>query len=203
MAKIKICGITTKEDIAYLNEAGVDFAGFVQFYKKSRRNIETAQAARLMKGLDPRIKRVAVTVRPDREQLDAIWRAGFDIVQIHGDISEALLDELPLPAWKAFNVTDLPRFERYREHASVEGFVFDAARPGSGEAFDWDILEGLPRTDKLTLLAGGLRPDNVASALSRTCVDGVDTSSGVERERGTGKDPEKIQAFVRAVRGDG
>lgn len=203
MAKIKICGITTEEDVGYLNEAGVDYAGFVQFYPKSRRNISTEQAIRLMKGLSPSIRRVAVTVNPDREQLDAIAQAGFDLVQIHGNISEELLADIQLPVWKAFNVKDLTEFERYRDHEAVVGFVFDAQIPGSGKAFDWTLLHELPVTDKLKMLAGGLNPANVAEALQRTGVDGVDTSSGVEKESGQGKDRDKIEAFVRAVRTGG
>ena len=49
MVKIKICGITTEEDVGDLNKAGVDFAGFVQFYPKSKRNIPLEQAVRLMR----------------------------------------------------------------------------------------------------------------------------------------------------------
>ena len=203
MVKIKICGITTEEDVGDLNKAGVDFAGFVQFYPKSKRNIPLEQAVRLMRRLNPQVQKVAVTVEPDREQLLLLAEAGFDIVQIHGDVSDALLDGSPLPVWKAFNVTDLSSFERFQRHTAVSGFVFDAMFPGSGKEFNWEILDKLPRTDKLTMLAGGLRPDNVAAALKRTNVDGVDTSSGVEKDFGAGKDSEKIQAFVRAVKGEG
>lgn len=203
MAKIKICGITTEEEVGYLNEAGVDYAGFVQFYPKSKRNISTERAVRLMEGLDPSVRKVAVTVSPDREQLKIIAQAGFDLVQIHGDISDDLLADMPLPVWKAFNGKDLTEFERFRASDAVVGFVFDAQIPGSGKAFDWSMLQELPGTGKLRMLAGGLDPSNVAEALQVTDVDGVDTSSGVERESGLGKDRDKIQAFVRAVRGTG
>lgn len=201
MAKIKICGITSEDEIGYLNEAGVEYAGFVQFYPKSKRNIPVQRAVELMRGLDSSIQRVAVTVSPDREQLAALAEAGFDLVQIHGDISGELLRELPVPAWKAFNVRDLSEFRVYQECDNVEGFVFDAQIPGSGQVFDWSLLPELPDTPKTTMLAGGLHPGNVADALRRTGVDGVDTSSGVENELGNGKSREKIQAFVRAVRG--
>lgn len=200
MAKIKICGITTEEEVGYLNEAGVDYAGFVQFFSKSKRNIPTEQAVELMKGLAPSIQKVAVTVSPGREQLKAIAQAGFDLVQIHGDISEELLADTELPVWKAFNVKDLTEFERFKDHEAIAGFVFDAQLPGSGKAFDWNLLRELPATDKLRMLAGGLCPSNVAEALQRTGVDGVDTSSGVEKESGHGKDKAKIEAFVKAVR---
>lgn len=200
MTKIKICGITTENDIAYLNEAGVDFAGFVQFYPKSKRNIPIETAVQLMKKLSPRIKRVAVVVSPGKEQLEMIAQAGFDLVQIHGSIPDEFLDEIGLPVWKAFNVSDLSEFERFLNHPKVTGFVFDAQTPGSGKGFDWELLSEIPHTDKLTMLAGGIHPGNVAEAIRITKVDGVDTSSGVEDDSGNGKSREKIQAFVKAVR---
>lgn len=200
MTKIKICGITTENDITYLNEAGVDFAGFVQFYPKSKRDIPIETAVRLMKKLSPRIKRVAVVVSPGKEELEMIAQAGFDLVQIHGSIPDEFLDEIGLPVWKAFNVSDLSEFERFLNHPKVTGFVFDAQTPGSGKGFDWELLSGIPHTDKLTMLAGGIHPGNVAEAIRITKVDGVDTSSGVEDDSGNGKSREKIQAFVKAVR---
>ena len=69
---------------------------------------------------------------------------------------------------------------------------------------DWDLLQKLPSTEKQVLLAGGLNPDNVGEALTACAgkIDGVDTSSGVERADGNGKSKERIEAFVRAVRGN-
>ena len=80
----------------------------------------------------------------------------------------------------------------------------DGAVPGSGKTFDWDLLQKLPSTEKQVLLAGGLNPDNVGEALTACAgkIDGVDTSSGVERTDGNGKSKERIEAFVRAVRGN-
>ena len=94
-------------------------------------------------------------------------------------------------------------FSYYEEMDEVAGFVMDAAVPGSGKTFDWDLLQKLPSTEKQVLLAGGLNPDNVGEALTACAgkIDGVDTSSGVERVDGNGKSKERIEAFVRAVRG--
>ena len=78
--------------------------------------------------------------------------------------------------------------------------LFRSQTPGSGKGFDWELLSGIPHTDKLTMLAGGIHPGNVAEAIRITKVDGVDTSSGVEDDSGNGKSREKIQAFVKAVR---
>lgn len=198
--KIKICGITEEEEAAYLNEAEVDFAGFIQFFPKSKRNIPTEKAEAIMKQLNPGICPVAVTVSPTAEQLRRIEAAGFSMVQIHGSIRDEVLDTIAIPVIKAFNVSDLSEFARFQEKPNVAGFIFDAQLPGSGRVFDWSLLADVPKTDKFTLLAGGLNPENVAQALAAAEVDGVDTSSGVENENGVGKSREKIGKFVRAVR---
>ena len=87
MPEIKICGITRPEETDYLNEAGVEYAGFV-FYEKSRRNVTLAKAKELMRRLDDGIQKVAVTVAPDKEQIRELVEAGFDILQVHGTIME-------------------------------------------------------------------------------------------------------------------
>lgn len=201
MKKIKICGITDIKEAEYLNEAGVDYAGFVLFFPKSRRNIQIGKAKEILTHLDSHIKSVAVVVEPTKEQLREIEEAGFDLVQIHGGMADEVLSGIKIPVLKAFNVGDLSEFGQYEKKENVAGFVFDAQLPGSGKVFNWSLLQTLPETDKLTFLAGGLEASNVTDALAATEVDGVDTSSGVEREEGEGKDLVKIQSFVKAVRG--
>lgn len=203
MKKIKICGITGIEETEYLNEAGVDYAGFVLFFPKSSRNTDIERAKEIMGYLDSQIQTVAVVVEPSEEQLMEIAEAGFDLVQIHGRMSEETLSKSQIPVLRAFNAGDLSEFSRYEKMENVAGYVFDAQKPGSGKVFDWTLLRKLPRTQKLTFLAGGLDADNVREALAATQVDGVDTSSGVERAGGAGKDPDKVRSFVEAVRSVG
>lgn len=200
--KIKICGITTEKEIGYLAEAGVDYAGFVLFYPKSKRNISIEQARELLQRLPATISPVAVTVSPSDEQLEAIEKIGFAAVQIHGKISDESIRRISIPVIKAFNVKDLEAFSHYEQMDQVVGFVLDAQVPGSGQAFDWSVVEQLPPTDKMLLLAGGLKPENVRDALQMLGdrIDGVDTSSGVENENGVGKSREKILALVQGVR---
>lgn len=197
---IKICGITTEEEVGWLNEERVDFAGFVLFFPKSKRNITTEQARKLLAGLDRRIKSVAVTVSPSAGQIRELAGVGFDYIQIHGKVEDSLIEESPVPVFKAFNVKDLPEFPRYEALGNIAGYVFDAQLPGSGKAFDWSLVKQLPETDRLTLLAGGLNPDNVEEALRVTKVSGADTSSGVENGNGIGKNREKIRTFAERVR---
>lgn len=202
--KIKICGITAEEEIGYLAEAGVNYAGFVLFYPKSKRNITIEQAASLIRCLPASIFSVAVTVCPTIKQLREIERAGFAAVQIHGTIQDEVIRQISIPVLKAFNVEDLEAFSHYEQMDQVVGFVLDAQIPGSGRVFDWSMVKKLPPTDKMLLLAGGLNPENVSDALRvlEDRIDGVDTSSGVENENGRGKNREKIRAFVRAIRGE-
>ena len=202
--KIKICGLTSPAEARYLNENHVDFAGMVLFFPKSKRNISIEQAKDIMAALDASIKRVAVVVSPSIEQVRQIEAAGFDYVQIHGEIPETETETeaeaaIAIPILKAFNVSDMGSYEKYHNDSRIAGYVFDAIEPGSGKTFDWKLVDNIPRDEKLLLLAGGLNPDNVRMAIEAVHPDGVDVSSGVENDNGAGKNPERIRAFAIAV----
>lgn len=200
---IKICGITSEEEIGYIAKAGINYAGFVLFFPKSKRNLSLERAENLIAKLPEDIASVAVMVSPTKEQVEAVVDAGFSAIQIHGKVEDSIITSCQIPVFKAFNVSDMDAFSHYEQMDEVVGFVMDAAVPGSGKTFDWDLLQKLPSTEKQVLLAGGLNPDNVGEALAACTgkIDGVDTSSGVERADGNGKSKERIEAFVRAVRG--
>lgn len=200
---IKICGITSEEEIGYIAKAGIDYAGFVLFFQKSKRNLSLERAENLVAKLPEDIASVAVMVSPTKEQVEAVVDAGFSAIQIHGKVEDSIITSCQIPVFKAFNVSDMDAFSHYEQMDEVVGFVMDAAVPGSGKTFDWDLLQKLPSTEKQVLLAGGLNPDNVGEALTACAgkIDGVDTSSGVERTDGNGKSKELIEAFVRVVRG--
>mgnify|MGYP004461301635 CR=1 FL=1 len=197
--KIKICGLTSPAEARFLNENHVDFAGMVLFFPKSKRNISIEQAKEIMAALDASIKRVAVVVSPSIEQIRQIEAAGFDYVQIHGEIPETKA-AIAIPILKAFNVSDMGSYEKYHNDSRIAGYVFDAIEPGSGKTFDWRLVDNIPRDEKLLLLAGGLNPDNVRMAIEAVHPDGVDVSSGVENDDGAGKNPEKIHDFVAAIK---
>ena len=201
--KVNICGLTSPAEARYLNENHVDFAGMVLFFPKSKRNISIEQAKDIMAALDASIKRVAVVVSPSIEQVRQIEAAGFDYVQIHGEIPETETEAeaaIAIPILKAFNVSDMDSYEKYHNDSRIAGYVFDAIEPGSGKTFDWKLVDNIPRDEKLLLLAGGLNPDNVRMAIEAVHPDGVDVSSGVENDDKVGKNPEKIHDFVAAVK---
>lgn len=227
--EVKICGLTTLKEADWLNAAGADYAGFV-FYEKSRRNVSMMDAIMIKKSLYPSVKSVAVTVSPTVEELRQIEIGGFDIIQVHNDLSLDVLRECKLPVWRAFNIGSLTDAagapgekpgehgirpdadqpakcaERERlEDALIEAYVLDGAAFGGGKPFDWakDGLAGRLRAlfqDKKLVLAGGLNTGNVAEGIRLFRPDIVDVSSGVERDCGSGKDEEKIYQFVRKVR---
>ena len=201
--KVKICGLTSPAEARYLNENHVDFAGMVLFFPKSKRNISIEQAMEIMAALDASIKRVAVVVSPSIEQIRQIEAAGFDYVQIHGEIPETETEAeaaIAIPILKAFNVSDMGSYEKYHNDSRIAGYVFDAIEPGSGKTFDWKLVDNIPRDEKLLLLAGGLNPDNVRMAIEAVHPDGVDVSSGVENDDKAGKNPDKIHDFVAAIK---
>ncbi len=204
MTKIKICGLTRPEEAACLNETGADYAGFVLFYPKSPRNISLEAAKPIMAMLDKRISSVAVCVNPSISQVNAIIGAGFDLLQIHGQLFPEVAMNSRIPVWKVCAGGEEGELRFAMRQPAVQAVVLDAGTPGSGRAFDWErARELLPLMEKPMVLAGGLTPENVREGLSFFHPFCVDTSSGVEwedRPKGSGKDPERIRRFIEAVR---
>lgn len=111
MPKIKICGITRPQEAECLNEAGVEYAGFV-FYGKSRRNLSFLKARQIQEALSSRIQKVAVTVSPDICLYRQIAEAGFDILQVHGRLEPEVLEASEIPIWRACNIDSPERLEQ-------------------------------------------------------------------------------------------
>lgn len=200
--KIKMCGITTQADVAAVNEVRPDYIGMVMYFPKSKRNISADTARRLLEELREDVKKVAVVVSPDEEQIAEIAALGFDFIQIHGQASDELIESAHLPVWKAFNVKDMDMYPHYQSLSNVAGYVFDAGEPGSGKTFDWSSLTDIDRDGRLFVLAGGLTPDNVRRAIEQVHPDVVDVSSGIEYDvacgvQKPGKDPEKMRLMKR------
>ena len=211
---IKICGITEKKEIDRLLEEKVNYAGFVVFFPKSKRNNDINHVKEILayvaekKQSDYELKTVAVTVSPGAKEIEAIENAGFDVIQIHGNLSYEVRDKIKLPIWRAFNLDNYDDNDKNQELShilkdeKIEGIVFDGANYGSGETFNWDSFKGINTGDKYFIMAGGLTPENVADAIYVLHPDMVDVSSGVEFDDKSvkGKDLDKISRFVKQVR---
>lgn len=207
---VKICGLSTPATLAAALEAGADFVGFVHF-RKSPRHVALDRGRALSAQARGRAERVVLLVDPDDALLAAAVEAfDPDWIQLHGRESPervaAIRAATGLRVMKALGVAaraDLAGLAAYA--GSVDRLLLDAKPPagadlpgGNGHAFDWDILAGTALPPD-TLLSGGLNPENVAVALARTGLRGVDVSSGVETGLGE-KSPERIAAFIRAAR---
>ncbi len=207
---VKICGLTSEEAIDAALEQGADMTGFV-FYPRSPRHLSMNDAARFAHRVGSRARRVLLLVDPDEALLaTAMKLIDPDIFQLHGGESPervaAIRERTGRPVMKAIGVAEAADLAAVARYEPVCDFLLLDAKPGpeakrpggNGATFDWSLLRGL-KTRKPWLLAGGLDPSNVAEALALTGAPGVDVSSGVEASRGV-KDPDKVAAFIAAVR---
>lgn len=211
--EIKICGITTEEELRWLREEQVEYAGFV-LWEKSRRALAMEQAKQLLESAGPGIKKVAVTVSPSVELAMQIQEAGFDILQVHGTLSEEVIEAVHLPVWQAVNLSGTEEFHevisRWESGAfpgagRIAAVLADAREYGSGKTFGWEAFSQSGKSEKQKrllrlfadfrrtlreqqaafVLAGGLTPENAKRGTAIFTPDILDVSSGVERA-GTG-----------------
>jgi len=207
---IKICGLRTPEALDAALDSGADMVGFV-FFPPSPRNLGLALARTLGEQVRGRASKVALTVNANNDMLSDIVEAlKPDMLQLHGKETPervgVVRSRFGLPVMKAIPVAERKDLSPVRLYAQVaDRLIFDARAPqeatrpgGLGKPFDWTLLSGIDPGVPF-MLSGGLDADNVHEALRVTRAPGVDVSSGVERAPGE-KDPDKIRAFIRAVR---
>ncbi|WP_448585841.1 phosphoribosylanthranilate isomerase [Thermaurantiacus sp.] len=205
MASVKICGLTSAPAVDAA--ATADAIGFM-FVAASPRALTPAEARPLVARARP--PAVGVFADPDDTLIEAALAAGVAILQLHGRESPARVAEIRArfgrPVWKAAGVAtaaDIAALER--SYPMADALLLDARAPagsplsgGHGARFDWAILrQARPR--RPWILAGGLDPSNVASAIAETGARFVDVSSGVEDAPGA-KSLAKIEAFLREAR---
>ena len=215
MTWVKICGTTNLEDARLAVDAGADALGFV-FHDQSPRRVDVESTRHIVAQLPEHVDKVGVFVHQGEDTIcDAVDRAGLTAVQLHGnDRNPHVADRLAAlrPKLKILAVVSMrhPGPEGWAMTWScglVHAFLLDSgtsSKPGgTGEAFDWKAsaatVDAIRRLGRV-IIAGGLKPSNVAVALELLHPWGVDVVSGVESVPGK-KDPEKVRAFVQAVRG--
>lgn len=197
MTKIKLCGLSRPQDIEAANVLMPEYVGFV-FATKSKRYVTPEKASALKARLSPTIRAVGVFVDEAPEAVAELLQRGvIDFVQLHGREDGAYIARLR-------SLTDRPLIQAFRIHApedvaaaerSAADYVLLDSGAGSGERFDWTLLQNVRRP---YFLAGGLDCENAADAVRTLHPYALDVSSGIETDGK--KDYEKMAAFVAAVR---
>jgi indole-3-glycerol phosphate synthase / phosphoribosylanthranilate isomerase len=204
---VKVCGITTVEDGLAAARLGADAIGLV-FWPQSPRWVDRDKARQISRALPPFVLRVGVFVDAPAETMVRLAEdVGLDVLQLHGQESPEDAARLTRRVIKALRVG--PGFSaeealRYEGHAA--GLLLDTRADGmpggTGQPFDWSLARQVREKTAFLALAGGLTPENVHVAITAVRPDVVDVSSGVEASPGR-KDPEKMRAFLEAVRAEG
>jgi phosphoribosylanthranilate isomerase len=210
MTEIKFCGLTRAADVELAIDLGAAFVGAV--FAGGPRRVTADQARSLFEGVAS-ARRVGVFGDQSVEEIArSAETAALDVVQLHGDPTpehvSAIKAATGLETWGAIRVAnDLIEAELDALMSSADAILFDTridgALGGTGRAFDWSLLTNLldqqRRARARIVLAGGLTPPLVPSAIAAVRPDVVDVSSGVEMRPGV-KDHELMRAFVAAVR---
>ncbi len=203
--RVKICGITNLDDAAEAVRLGAWAVGLVHFHGSSRR-CESAAAAELGAAFRRKCEVVGVFVNPELEEVDkAVENAGLTMVQLNGAEGQSFCAEVArrtgakvIKAIHVASAADIHGAEAYR----TDYHLFDRRGKGlwggTGESFDWGLLAER-RSEVPAIVAGGLRPDNVAEAVSVTHPYAVDVASGVEAEPGR-KDHHLMEQFFEAAK---
>ena len=204
MVRVKICGITEKDDAFKAIKFGADALGFV-FHKKSPRYVSPSRARNIISILPPFVTVVGVFVD---ERLGAINDiasfCGLNAVQLHGEEDHHYCHRL-----KRYNFRTIKGFRvgvdfgfKQVEKYKVDAFLFDAYQEniygGTGKTFSWELLRQADIKGPV-ILSGGLNPENIMDAVRLLKPYAVDVSSGVESEPGK-KDHRKMMAFIQNVR---
>lgn len=199
--RVKICGITLPGDAAMTAAAGADALGLV-FYPASPRAVDPGAAGEIAAAAGPFVNMVALFVNP---HADEVWRVlGLmrpDLLQFHGNEPAPFCEQFGVPYIKVIGVADrAPGAVDLAAYPRARGLLIDTHDPlrhgGTGRAFDWSLMPAAARQP--LVLAGGLDPDNVESAVLLVRPWAVDVSSGVELSPGR-KDATKVEQFMRAV----
>jgi phosphoribosylanthranilate isomerase len=210
--------MTNLEDALAAADAGADAVGFV-FYEKSPRNISVEAARAIVKKLPESVEKVGVFVDLESEGIrEIVLNVGLTAVQLHGNRSLASVWQDRRPAEECVGASKLIRtlhgdtlkdgdfLITHRAHEKTFAILLDSrsngTTGGTGTTFDWESTQRAVQAMSLmvpVIVAGGLTPANVPEAMRLFQPFGVDVVSGVEAKPGK-KDPEKVRAFVKAVR---
>jgi phosphoribosylanthranilate isomerase len=195
---VKICGITNEQDALLAVALGADALGFV--FAPSPRQISPALAREIVKRLPPETLTVGVfrNETPLRV-IEIVNEARLQGAQLHGHETPAMTAEVATDV--RFVIKAVVAGSQDAATASnfaSDAILVDGLHPGSGTAYDWELLQDIPTEIRL-MLSGGLTPENVAAGIMQVRPWGVDVSSGVEKAPGL-KDAVKMRHFITNAR---
>lgn len=203
MVRIKICGITNKQDAIEASGLGADMLGFI-LYKDSKRYIEPKKIRDVLNEVPDTIAKVGVFVDENAKKVIEIAQdCSFDMLQFHGKESPEYCAQFKdsYKIIKAFRIKDKKSLESINDY-DVDYYLLDThidgLKGGTGKTFDWKLIEGYELL-RPVILSGGLTPENVGSAIQNVVPYGVDVSSGVEASPGK-KALKLMKEFVDNVR---
>lgn len=211
MMNIKVCGITQLKQLQQLEALNIDYAGLI-FYKDSPRYMGDKISGKEIKEADFDIKKVGVFVNPSySELLDAIDEYGLDIVQLHGNETPEMCEELSaeVEVIKAFRIAgddsiDIDEMVMPYD-AACDFYLFDTAGlkesfGGTGQQFDWSILKKA-KIEKPFFLSGGIGPDDAqkVKAFKHPDFFAIDVNSKFETAPGV-KDMAALLKFLQAFK---
>ncbi len=199
--KTKICGVTSVEDAIAIANAGADAIGLV-FYPPSPRYVSIELAREISLALPAFVNVVGLFVDADSETISRVLdKVAIDTVQFHGQEPEHACSQFGKPYIKAFAVQpESDILQVVEQYSSANALLLDTyvdnLPGGTGQIFDWKKVP--EKCEKPLILAGGLTPENVQSAIEQTNPYAVDVSGGVESSKGK-KDIDKVKRFIREV----
>jgi len=187
--RTKVCGISNIEIVQKLISLELDFIGFI-FYEQSPRNVPSKIMKELAEIDFGETKPVCVYVNPSQDYvLKTSSYFKNPILQFHGNEPEIFCNSFNLDYWKAIRVKNLKSLEETLSYGSAKAILFenhnDGVYGGTGEAFNWSLLDGYDYHDKKIILSGGINIKNVDNAkdTSPWCIDlnsGVESSVGIK-----------------------
>lgn len=200
--KVKICGITNLEDALAAVDFGADALGFI-FAPESPRFVSVEAVREMIEKLPPFVTTVGVFTKGDETELaEIVSHCAIDIIQFHGVFPKQTMARFSHRAIQVLKVKENNPFENIPV-SGLRAVLLDTYHEkmsgGSGMAFDWTIARKAASLGKI-ILAGGLTPDNVQTAIQQAMPYGVDVSSGVEAQKRK-KDHHKMEQFITTAKG--
>ena len=204
--RVKICGVTNAADAAAAMAAGAAALG-LNFFPGSRRHLGLAENREWIARLAGQVTRIAVVVNPPADLLASLRRAGcFEAIQFHGDEDPSFCAAAGFSTWiRAVRVRDAASLATALDYETpyllLDGWS-EGSYGGTGRRPDWELAGAFVAANpgRKVILAGGLTPENAASAVAAVRPFAVDVAGGVEGADPRRKDALRIRQFIEAVR---